>query len=82
MSFDRWTGYVQPAFPEKYVFIVEANDGARLWIDDQLMFDNFDEVRCPFGLLLGTRGGRHTRTCGDFQMHVVLYLVPTLSICL
>lgn len=47
---DRWTGYIQPAFAEAYVFIVEANDGARLWIDDQLMFDNFDEVKYgPFG---------------------------------
>lgn len=41
----RWTGFVQPAFSERYVFTVEANDGARLWVGDQLMFDNFDEVR-------------------------------------
>lgn len=41
----RWTGFVQPAFPEKYDFIVEVNDGARLWIGETLMFDNFDEVR-------------------------------------
>ncbi|CAM9800578.1 unnamed protein product [Ectocarpus sp. 6 AP-2014] len=39
----RWTGFVQPAFSERYVFTVEANDGARLWVGDQLMFDNFDE---------------------------------------
>ncbi|CAN0025440.1 unnamed protein product, partial [Ectocarpus sp. 12 AP-2014] len=41
----RWTGFAQPAFSERYVFTVEANDGARLWVGDQLMFDNFDEVR-------------------------------------
>lgn len=41
----RWTGFVQPAFSEQYEFTVEANDGARLWIGDNLMFDNFDEVR-------------------------------------
>lgn len=43
--FLRWTGFVQPAFSEKYDFTVEANDGARLWVGDNLMFDNFDEVR-------------------------------------
>lgn len=35
---------MQPAFAEQYGFIVEVNDGARLWIGDTLMFDNFDEV--------------------------------------
>ncbi|CAM9773581.1 unnamed protein product, partial [Ectocarpus sp. 13 AM-2016] len=39
----RWTGFAQPAFSERYVFTVEANDGARLWVGNQLMFDNFDE---------------------------------------
>lgn len=37
---------MQPAFSERYVITVEANDGARLWVGDQQMFDNFDEVRC------------------------------------
>lgn len=27
------------------MFTVEVNDGARLWIGDQLMFNNFDDVR-------------------------------------
>lgn len=36
---------MQPAFSERYDFTVEANDGARLWVGDSLMFDNFDEVR-------------------------------------
>lgn len=35
---------MEPAFSEQYTFIVEANDGARLWIGDHMMFDNFDEV--------------------------------------
>lgn len=48
----RWTGFVQPAFSEQYAFVVEANDGARLWIDGQLLFDNFDAVRLPFRLRL------------------------------
>lgn len=45
---------MQPAFSEHYDFTVEANDGARLWVGDDLMFDNFDEVRsCTFWRLFG-----------------------------
>lgn len=42
---DRWTGFVQPAFSQRYTFVVEANDGARLWVGEEVLFDNFDEVR-------------------------------------
>jgi len=38
----RWTGFVQPEFNEAYTFYVEANDGARLWIDDVQLFDDFE----------------------------------------
>lgn len=36
---------MQPSFSELYDFTVKANDGARLWVGDSLLFDNFDEVR-------------------------------------
>lgn len=36
---------MQPAFSERYTFVVEANDGARLWVDGVMLFDNFEEVR-------------------------------------
>lgn len=36
---------MQPAFSERFDFTVEANDGARMWVGEYLMFDNFDEVR-------------------------------------
>ncbi|KAF1323264.1 Projectin/twitchin, partial [Globisporangium splendens] len=38
----RWDGYIKPAFTEDYVVSVVANDGARLWIQNQLVFDYFD----------------------------------------
>ncbi|GLE03449.1 hypothetical protein PINS_up012351 [Pythium insidiosum] len=38
----RWTGYVKPAFSEDYVFYVRVNDGARLWIQDTLVLDAFE----------------------------------------
>jgi len=38
----RWEGYVQPAFDEVYTFFVQADDGARLWIDGELLFDEYE----------------------------------------
>ena len=38
----RWTGYIRPSFTEKYTFVVEVNDGARLWIDGTLIVDEFE----------------------------------------
>ena len=35
----RWTGQVEPQFTETYSFIVNANDGARLWVNGQLLVD-------------------------------------------
>lgn len=35
----RWIGHVPPAYDERYEFIVHANGGARLWIDDELLLE-------------------------------------------
>ncbi len=32
-----WTGQIEPEFSELYIFYVTADDGARLWVDDQLV---------------------------------------------
>ncbi len=32
----RWTGQVQPQFSEEYTFVVQADDGCKLWINGQL----------------------------------------------
>jgi autotransporter-associated beta strand protein len=32
-----WSGQIEPEFSELYTFYVTADDGARLWIDDQLV---------------------------------------------
>ncbi|HXT12522.1 MAG TPA: FN3 associated domain-containing protein [Candidatus Angelobacter sp.] len=37
----RWTGAVQPPFGETYTFTVMANDGVRLWVNDQLLIDDW-----------------------------------------
>lgn len=32
-----WSGQIEPAYSELYTFFVTADDGARLWVDDQLI---------------------------------------------
>ncbi|MBA2244474.1 MAG: hypothetical protein H0W11_05935 [Gemmatimonadetes bacterium] len=35
----RWTGLVRPLFPEEYTFCATSDDGARLWINEELLVD-------------------------------------------
>ena len=37
----RWTGQVRPEFSEQYTFHTTSNDGVRLWVDGQLLIDNW-----------------------------------------
>ena len=37
----RWTGQVQPQYSEAYTFHVTHNDGARLWVNNQLIVNNW-----------------------------------------
>jgi autotransporter-associated beta strand protein len=37
----RWTGSVQPQYNETYTFTVISDDGARLWVNGQLLVDNW-----------------------------------------
>ena len=37
----RWTGAVVPAFSEIHTFTVTADDGVRLWVDNQLIIANW-----------------------------------------
>ena len=38
----RWEGYLQPAFSEAFEFLLEINDGARLFLDGELLLDEFE----------------------------------------
>lgn len=40
----RWTGYIKAAFNEVYSFRMRVNDGARLWIGDERIIDEFDSI--------------------------------------
>ena len=37
----RWTGQLEPMYSEEYTFYTTSDDGVRLWIDDQLLIDNW-----------------------------------------
>ncbi len=37
----RWTGKIEPQSSETYTFYTRTDDGVRLWVDDQLIIDNW-----------------------------------------
>lgn len=37
----RWTGYVEPLVTERYTFYPSTDDGVRLWVDEQLIVDQW-----------------------------------------
>ncbi len=37
----RWDGRIQPLYTEPYTFSLASDEGARLWIDDQLIIDHW-----------------------------------------
>ena len=39
----RWTGWVEPRYSERYTFCIVADDGARLWVDGQLLIEAWQE---------------------------------------
>ena len=38
----RWTGFIEPRFSESYSFLVVVDDCARLWVDDRLVLDAWE----------------------------------------
>ena len=42
----RWSGEVEPLYSETYAFVVRADSGVRLWVDNRLLIDAWG-VRVP-----------------------------------
>lgn len=38
---ERWTGWVMPEHTETYTFFTNSDDGVRLWVDGNLLIDNW-----------------------------------------
>ena len=43
----RWTGQVEPLYAETYTFTTVSNDGVRLWVNGQLLIDNWMDHTTP-----------------------------------
>ena len=39
----RWTGQVVPLYSQTYTFYTQSDDGVRLWVNDQLVVDNWTD---------------------------------------
>lgn len=39
----RWTGQVEPQFSETYTFQTRTDDGVKLWVNDQLLIDRWNQ---------------------------------------
>ena len=50
----RWTGFVEAAFSEEYTFIVSTIDHVRLWVDDVLLVNEWDNDQPCSGECSGT----------------------------
>lgn len=37
----RWTGFVEPLYSQTYTFYTQTDDGARLWVNGQLLVDKW-----------------------------------------
>ncbi|RMD73934.1 MAG: hypothetical protein D6820_17770, partial [Lentisphaerae bacterium] len=56
----RWEGEVEPAYSETITFYVRSDDGVRLWVDNQLLINNWQrqsarEVSAAIALEAGRR---------------------------
>ncbi|HYH03062.1 MAG TPA: PA14 domain-containing protein, partial [Bacillota bacterium] len=38
----RWTGWLEPPATGNFIFTVESNEGSRLWLNEQLIIDHWD----------------------------------------
>lgn len=38
----RWTAILRPRVSDEYTFITETDDGVRLWVDDELLIDDWN----------------------------------------
>jgi len=63
----RWTGKIRPRYSEQYTFTTHSDDGVKLWVNGQLLVDNWSiHADSP-------NSGTITLTAGQFYDIVVEY---------
>ena len=54
----RWTGQVLPQYSETYYFVVNSDEGCKLWVNDQLIIDNWKAQTATDSLgIIALQGG-------------------------
>ncbi len=75
----RWTGLLEPRFDEVYRFWVASDDGAKLWIDDQLVVSDWQiqsvNYKSPASGTIALHAGRKVRIRLDYFEHESLAAV-------
>src|SRR5690606_23699034 len=57
----RWTGQIQPCYSENYTFSTYSDDGVRLWVDGDLVINDWNDYApktnssTPISLIAGTK---------------------------
>ncbi len=55
----RWTGFVQPKYTGEWTFHATADDGVRLWVNDQLLIDKWiDQVGTEYRAKINLNAGQ------------------------
>lgn len=63
----RWTGFVTPPATGTYTFYTISNDGARLWVNDQIVIDKgIDQPLTEWSGMIDLEGGRRYRIRLEF----------------
>jgi hypothetical protein len=63
----NWTGTVEPRHSELYTFYVNADEGARLYVNGQLLADGWSSPGEKFGAILLTAGRRYAISLEYFE---------------
>ena len=75
----RWTGLLEPRHDEVYRFWVACDDGAKLWIDDQLVVSDWQiqsvDYKSPASGTIALHAGRKVRIRLDYFEHESLAAV-------
>ncbi|MDZ7363738.1 MAG: PQQ-dependent sugar dehydrogenase [candidate division KSB1 bacterium] len=55
----RWTGQIRPRFSETYTFYALADDGIRLWVNDELLINRWhDQAATEYSNTIDLRAGQ------------------------
>ena len=76
----RWTGQVLPQYSGTYYFVIKANQGAKLWIDHQLIIDKWADATSETTAAIPLQAGvlydiklEQYETTGSSEAHLSWY---------